>query len=412
MNNYGNLQKKPPIIRNIISIIFFCIFAFSIISSIVKLSEKNNTSNITISTVSGKGTNNLVSDGYRTIDITKNWSLPNAILDNDLTSLVKKAFNFFGFMSISELSDWIEEGNGSSYEITKLSEKHDQYGRYIIRINYRISEGERWREQTGYLFTRYNKTTESYQGNYSLFVPINQSLLDAINWGKDKPFSSDTHGISNFLINNRNQSNQSQADPGTALTTVAPVQRNDEQVENRTANEFYVYIASMTAAPTQRSSEQVITDSIDYHVYNAYNDGTDTTGFFYFTYKNFEFHYSVSKLEDGSKFVEASCRKVTNNESEEFYGAFYLDWDSYGQTGEAIIDNSSNEYSLGAYVQDKPSVLSIAIDSNADGSWFGSEDFILTYYAESNELKLNDGKGNETHLVYIEWPTEFNYPPD
>lgn len=373
--------------------VFSFIILVLIIIYVLQGGSSNTSSNIsTISTSASPYRTD--SGGYRTVDMDRDYSLPNAILDSNLTMVVKNGFSPYGYMSISEAVDWFET-NGRSYEISKLSEKHDRYGRYILKVQYRISGNGEWIDKTGYMYTRQNKTHETYQGNISFFTPPDQNFLDAINWNQDKPYDADINGLYEYINNMKAFSETATQPPETASQ---PPQAGNSN-------------AQLTEQAGQNAENQPSDSLVDYHVYNAYSDGTDVLGYFTFIYKGFGFDYNVSKQEDGQKIAECYCVKITDTDTHEFYGSFEYDWDTYKGSGMYIINNSSNAFSTGTYLQNDPSVLSIQIDADADHSFSGEQDFTLIYNANTNELvEVNDG--GTTNLATIVWPTEFSYPPE
>ena len=144
-------------------------------------------------------------------------------------------------------------------------------------------------------------------------------------------------------------------------------------------------------------------NEIQYQVYNTYQDGMDTLGYFYFEYGGFNVEFHVSKLEDGRKLVEADAL----NAAGEFH-SFLLDWEIYEYRND-LIALALKENQWGGYFGLDPSILFLGFD--IEGS---KKRIFLQYNATTNELRglYGTSKDEIKHLAYINWNNSSqNCPP-
>ena len=271
------------------------------------------------------------------------------------------------------------ELEGRSYEFIQLSEKHDHYERYIVKIAYKISNGQKWEYQSGYMYSRYSPTKETWFLLINLDRKPDQTFLSAVNWEMDTPYDVD---YSNFLSYVK-ETDASYFDgylryKGVATSTVKS-QNINENVNAENEDSFY------------------------YEVYNRFFDGMDILGYLSFNYGGYTFELSVNKLEDGRMIVEGGC---WNNLGESY--SFCLDQELF-IIGAVLVDNSESQSASGSYISSNPSDLLILLDSTGDGQ----TDVEIEYNALTCELSGGLWPQARHLLTVINWNnTPISYPPD
>lgn len=387
INSKEKVTHKKSMLRIVLNYALFAIAIIVIVNYILGvINTKKNISSYgnTIGTATNRAIDSLThtvsqrvenepvnaneTDEFRIVDSDNHSS--NYFLDCRLEYLVK---NQFSPVPAYELE-------GRSYELIQLSEKHDQYERYVVKIDYKISNGQQWEYKSGYLYSRYSPTKEIWLLLISLDRKPDQTFLSAVDWGKDTPNDVD---YSNFL----------------------------SYVKETGASYSDGYLRYKGAAASVETSQNIVEnvnadneDSIYYEVYNRYFDGTDILGHLSFNYGGYTFELSVNKLEDGRMIVEGGCW----NYLEENY-SFYLDQELFS-VGAVLIDNGENKRALGSYIDSNPSDLLILIDSNGDSQ----TDIEIEYNALTCELSGGLCPEARRLLAIIDWNNTpiTTYPPD